>query len=53
MILAVSATSIGTEDGRHFYGMTSTVEATYIKVLQDVLDKYDKLTTDYDVELRK
>ena len=57
MILAVSATAISMEDGRHFYGMTSTVEAPYIKVLQDVLDKYDKVTTDmkenYESEIQK
>ena len=37
--------------------MTSTVEAPYIKELQDVLDKYDKLTTDmtqnYESEIQK
>jgi hypothetical protein len=55
MILGVSATAVGMEDGRH--SMTSTIEAPYSKELQDVLDKYDKLATDmkeeYEVEIQK
>ena len=57
MILAVSATAIGMEDGRPFYCMTSTVEAPWIKELEDVLDKYDKVTNDmkenYKSEIQK
>ena len=57
MILAVSATAIVMEVGRHFYNMTSTVEVPYMKELQDVLDKYDKVKTDmkenYKSEIQK
>jgi hypothetical protein len=55
MILKITATAIGLEDGRHT--MTATIDAPYNQKLQDVLDNYDKETTrmkeEYEIQIQK